>query len=119
MLGEIRLRHQNKHQLKVMFTVLHSITTLAVAAGASSGSGAPKEPCAQCTQPCQRERPCGHACPLPCHPDPCAPCQEGLQQACHCGRSLVPLICHQLQQVSPVSKASLLPLIRSGQTLLL
>ncbi|DBA96431.1 TPA: hypothetical protein ACH3X1_015323 [Trebouxia sp. C0004] len=66
------------------------------------------EACEQCTRACQRERSCGHACALPCHPDPCPPCQMELQQACHCGRSLVPVICHQLQEASEADKGQLL-----------
>lgn len=78
--------------------------------GSNQGTddGTAGEPCETCLQPCQRDQPCGHACPLRCHPQPCPPCQEAHEQGCHCGRSLVPVLCHQLQQASAAETAQLL-----------
>ena len=57
------------------------------------------EACEQCTRPCEKPRACEHACPLSCHQGPCPTCMVERQEACHCGRSMVPVLCHQLQQV--------------------
>lgn len=57
------------------------------------------EGCQPCGLTCQRQRPCGHACPLKCHTSDCPPCQEEVQEACHCGRSTVTTTCCTLQQV--------------------
>lgn len=78
---------------------ISSAETHAVVSGGSSSGGAAAEACEECSRPCERQQSCGHACPLPCHPNPCPPCLLELEQACHCGRSLVSVVCHQLQQV--------------------
>ncbi|KAL3132442.1 hypothetical protein ABBQ32_008998 [Trebouxia sp. C0010 RCD-2024] len=77
-------------------------------AGGSSSGGAAAEACEECSRPCERQQSCGHACPLPCHPNPCPPCLLELEQACHCGRSLVSVVCHQLQQAAKAERAKLL-----------
>ncbi|KAK9820436.1 hypothetical protein WJX72_010343 [[Myrmecia] bisecta] len=66
------------------------------AGAAGSGEG---EACEVCMRRCEREKPCGHPCPLPCHSaEPCPLCNVEVQQGCHCGRSLVAVVCHALQQ---------------------
>lgn len=83
---------------KLVYPML-SAETHAVVSGGSSSSGAAAEACEECSRRCERQQSCGHACPLPCHTNPCPPCLLELDQACHCGRSLVSVVCHQLQQV--------------------
>ena len=46
-----------------------------------------------CGNSCARARPCGHPCPLPCHPGPCPPCMITIQNPCHCGRDSISLVC--------------------------
>ena len=81
----------------------HCLLFVSGVSSSSGSNGASGEACEKCSRPCEREHSCGHGCPLPCHPDPCPPCQLESAQACHCGRSLVPVVCHQLQQVQHFS----------------
>lgn len=76
-----------------------SVPHLLLSMSALLVAGERSEPCRQCSLPCQRARGCEHACPLPCHPGPCPACTQEKQEACNCGRSLLPLQCHHLQQV--------------------
>jgi transcriptional repressor NF-X1 len=60
----------------------------------------PKPPCLStphsCANRCSRPRPCGHQCPLSCHPGPCPPCQIMTQLPCHCGRQKMSFKCSRL-----------------------
>ncbi|KAK9499783.1 hypothetical protein O3M35_002755 [Rhynocoris fuscipes] len=40
--------------------------------------------CEECSQDCELERSCTHACPLTCHPAPCPPCLTIVKMRCHC-----------------------------------
>lgn len=59
--------------------------------------------CKPCGLTCQRERPCGHACELPCHTGECPPCRKDVEQACHCGRSTIATKCCIMDEVSRIS----------------
>ncbi|KAF5752574.1 putative nuclear transcription factor X-box binding [Tripterygium wilfordii] len=43
--------------------------------------------CEDCNLNCQKERepPCQHPCPQPCHPGDCHPCKVLVKRSCHCG----------------------------------
>jgi len=53
--------------------------------------------CQECRLPCQRARPCGHPCPLPCHPGECGPCTASVERACYCGKTQIKHLCSSVQ----------------------
>eukprot|EP01017_Pseudomicrothorax_dubius_P003559 TRINITY_DN10540_c0_g2_i2.p1 TRINITY_DN10540_c0_g2~~TRINITY_DN10540_c0_g2_i2.p1 ORF type:complete len:398 (-),score=67.14 TRINITY_DN10540_c0_g2_i2:9-1202(-) len=42
-----------------------------------------------CDMPCQRQRACGHPCPLRCHLDACPPCNFEVSKPCVCGTQII------------------------------
>lgn len=58
------------------------------------------DPCQACKRPCERPRPCKHACPkgVRCHQGDCGLCQVEITLPCHCGKTSLPFPCHQSTQ---------------------
>lgn len=54
------------------------------------------DPIPTCSSPCPRSRPCGHACPLPCHTGECPPCHAEVVRPCRCGESVLVIGCEEL-----------------------
>ena len=49
-----------------------------------------------CANLCSRTRPCGHPCPLSCHPGPCPSCQVRVEMRCYCDRRPLSFKCSNL-----------------------
>nr|ODN93271.1 hypothetical protein L203_00542 [Cryptococcus depauperatus CBS 7841] len=71
------------------------------AANLSSLPGFPRPDCLApiptCSKRCPKTRPCGHPCPITCHPGDCPPCHEEVVKTCRCGQSQLLVSCDALR----------------------
>jgi len=57
-----------------------------------------KRGCPPCDKPCSQRRECPHPCDKGCHRDPCPPCTVPETRTCHCGKTVVQLLCPAMRQ---------------------
>lgn len=70
--------------------------------------------CAQCTLPCQKQRPCKHTCPrnvdnAKCHPGECGECQVEVLLPCHCGKTSLLFPCYRTTTTSSSTQGAVTP----------